>query len=612
MASPHHPHHDGSPAYVAAVPGQSRARPALGETISVRLEIPRTDEVHDVTIRTTPDAEPAYHPARRIGQRGTMDLWEAQVHVRNPLTRYRFLLRGHGGNRWLTQLGVHGNDMPDVFDFALVADDPAPDWPTEAVLYQIFPDRFARSGHAVDWPDWAQPAQWGDPVDTSDHGSMRQLYGGDLHGVTRHLDHIINLGATAVYLTPFFPATHNHRYNAASFDQVDPLLGGDNALVELADALHRNGMRLVGDLTIDHSGDTHPWFRTATADPTSPEASFYLWNDHPHDYEGWAGVPTLPKFDHRSPELRRRLYDGPDSIAARWLSPPFQLDGWRVDAANTAGRTGAIDQAASLRSLLLSTVRTTRHDAYLLAEHAHDAAADLRGDGWHGTTDYAGFTRAAWSWLKDDGTELELMGMPLPTTPPPGTQVVAALQLIRAQLPWRSVIGSTTTLSSHDTARWATVATCQARRRVGFAWQFTFPGVPCLYYGDEIGLTGATGEAGRAPMPWHDPDQWDRETLTWIQRLIGLRRASPALCHGGLRWLHIGNDHLVFLRTHPRQRVLVHLARATTGPIHLDPAALATRSLKLLLADQHTGAHNEDLILPATNGPSASVWALHD
>lgn len=606
----HLPHHDGSPAYVPAETGQSRARPALGETIQVRVEIPHTCRVDDVAVRATYDAEPVYRQARRIEQRTNADVWEADVCVRNPLTRYRFLLRRDDGNHWLTQLGLHDHDMPDVFDFGLVADDLAPDWPTGAVLYQIFPDRFARSGELIEWPEWAQPADWGDPVDTSDHGSMHQLYGGDLRGVVRHLDHIADLGATTVYLTPFFPGAHNHRYNATSFDRVDPLLGGDDALCELATALHRRDMRLLGDLTVNHSGDGHTWFRTAATDPASPEAAFYLWNDHPHDYEAWAGVPTLPKFDHRSPELRRRLYDSPDSVAARWLKPPFNLDGWRVDAANTAGRAGHIDQAATLRAMLLRTVRAARPDAYLLAEHAHDAAADLRGDGWHGTTDYAGFTRAAWSWLKDDGTDLELMGMPLATTPLPGPRVVAALQLIRAQLPWRSVIGSTITLSSHDTARWATVTTCRARRHVGFAWQFTFPGIPCLYYGDEIGLTGSTGESGRTPMPWHIPDQWDREILGWVRRLIQLRRSAPALCHGGLRWLHVGDDRLVFLRTHPEQPVLVDLTRAASGPTHIAPGLLETGRLEPLLADQPVTVGNDGLTLPATDRPSASAWAL--
>ena len=212
-------------------------------------------------------------------------------------------------------------------------------------------------------PDWAIPAEWTDPVDLVPPARSAQFYGGDLDGVREHLDHLEALGINLLYLTPFFPARSNHRYDASTFDHVDPLLGDDDALVRLVEAAHARGIRVIGDLTSNHSGDAHEWFRAAQADPDSPERSFYYLHDD-GSYESWLGVPSLPKFDWKSPELRRRFIEGPESVVARFLAPPFNLDGWRIDVANMTGRLGDEDLNESVR-------RTIR---------AHDARGEPRHD----------------------------------------------------------------------------------------------------------------------------------------------------------------------------------------------------------------------------------------
>jgi alpha-glucosidase len=330
----------------------------------------------------------------------------------------------------------------------------------------------------------------------------------------------------------------------------------------------------------------------------------------------WSGVPNLPKFDHRDPELRRRLYEGPDSVAARWLRPPFSLDGWRIDAANVAGRAGAIDVNHELQRRLLDTMRAERDDAYLLAEHCHDATADLQGHGWHGTMDYMGFTRAAYSWLRDpsdaaaDAVKMDLLGVPLPIPRRAGPAVVRALTLQRGQLPWRSVVHSMSLLGSHDTARWAQVTGDRARRHVGLVWLLTFVGVPSVYYGDEIGLCGHTNESARAPMPWDDRRRWDHTTLALVRRLIALRRDSVALRHGGLRWLHVGDDDLVYLRSHPDERILVHLARDAADPVCLDSRLLGATSGAALLDHQPLTSDAGRLTVPGTDRATARIWRL--
>jgi alpha-glucosidase len=586
------PHHDGSAAYVDTPHDAVVATPDIGSTTRVRVVVPHAAGVDAVHVRAVEDGEPIHRPATRVGRRGASDVYEAEVHQVNPTQRYRFELDGAGGTRWLTQAGVVDHEVPDTWDFALGAQPAPPAWIADAALYQIFPDRFARGGSSEDWPDWAQPAAWDDPVVTAYPGSMQQLYGGDLRGIVQRVDHLDALGVTGIYLTPIFPSIENHRYAAAGFDTVDPFLGGDDGLAELAAALHARGLKLIGDLTLNHSGATHPWFLAAQADPSSEEAGYYHFVDHPDRYHAWQGVASLPKFDHRDPGLRAQLYEGPGSVAARYLEAPFHLDGWRIDAANMAGRQGATDLSHELQRTLLATMRAVGTDRYLLAEHCHDATADLQGDGWHGTMDYAGFTRPVWSWLAAPERDVHLLGGPAPVRRRGGAAVARMMDLVRGQVPWRSVVHGMTLLGSHDTLRWAFVAGDRARRHVGLTWLLTFVGVPSLFYGDEVGLGAAGGvahvDAGdvlgaaadgaadvvtRLPMPW-DEQRWDPTTLALTRRLLALRRGSTALRRGGMRWVHLDDDVIVFLREHPRERILVALTRAAAEPVQLDAAVL--------------------------------------
>ncbi|WP_395244470.1 glycoside hydrolase family 13 protein [Agromyces sp. MMS24-K17] len=646
------PHHDGSPLHV------STATPALGEVVRLRLRVPAGARAADgsplgplawVGTRSNPDREPRFEEAVQLGAAedtsgardasGAADApggdgwhwYEASVEVENPVHGYRWLLVGEDGRQhWLNQVGLSATEPRDHDDFRLVAHEPAPAWAAASVMYQVFPDRFAKSADAPfdrlraagELPTWAMQAEWGAALDPVPPGRSSQVFGGDLDGVRERLDHLVDLGVTLLYLTPVFPARSNHRYDASTFDRVDDLLGGDDALVRLVEAAHQRGIRVIGDLTSNHSGDAHEWFRIARADSQSPERGFYSFDGDAPDagYASWLGVPSLPKFDWSSTELRRRFVEGSDSVVAKYLQAPYGLDGWRIDVANMTGRLGSVDLNAEVRRAIRRTMLDVNPDTILLAESTNDAASDFQGDAWHGAMTYTPFTRPVWSWLQEPGSPggggigFALARVPTLT----GPEWVGAHRAFAAGFPWRTRTATMNALDTHDTPRFATNAR-PGTVPVAFGLAVTLPGIPVVWAGDEFGLTGVDGEASRTPIPWDRRDAPEvAPTLDAYRTLIGLRRSHPVLSEGGIRWLAVDDDAVAYVREGADASVLVFAARsAARVGIAGDAFAGGAGSVgsgsdapERLVAFGEVSLEASDGVVLESRGPAFGAWLL--
>ena len=593
------PHHDGSATYVPD------PNPKLGGRVSVLLRVPRSSDVTSAWARVINDGEPELVRAT-IDRQDERDTWlRAELPVVNPIVSYRWLLDGGPyAYQWLNGAGLHSHDVADAGDFRLSTYDPPPQWAT-GTMYQIFPDRFAKSV-ARPAPAWAKAADWDDPVIGEGPDTLRQYFGGDLDGITLHLDHIASLGVGTIYLTPFFPAESNHRYNASTFDEIDPLLGGDVAMARLAAAAHARGIRLMGDLTTNHIGHTHEWFRAALADPNSPEAKFFFFTDHPSHYDTWWGLKEMPIIDHRSSELRRRFYDGPDSVVAKWLGP-HALDAWRIDVANMTGIHGGINVSHEVATTIRRTMAMVASESFLQAESNHDASRDLYGDGYHGTMNYAAFTRPLWQWLLPPQRRPYAHGK-YPMLPNlPGRLIVSAMRELSGVTPWQGTLHAMNLIGSHDTHRVASLLGNPGLVDVAFGMLAAYPGVPMIYAGDEMGLTALGAEYARIPMPWAHPERWDERRLSTTRALFGTRAKSAALRHGGLRWLCLGDDALTFLREAPGETVLVHAARADHTPIRI-PAVVVGSELAGLAGTADLQADADGMINLPAEGPAFGMW----
>jgi alpha-glucosidase len=583
------PHHDGSDLYVLERPNE------LGGRAVVRLRVPRASSADRVVLRYERDGEPRNVEAVRDEETDDEVWWRAEFPVANPVVRYRFLLSGgDAGYLWVNALGQTSHEVADADDFVITAGEAGPDWHLGSVAYQIFPDRFASSGLDVDAPEWAIRRDWSDLPTGRGKPTPRELFGGDLRGIEQHLDHVESVGANLIYLTPFFPAGSTHRYDATTFAHVDPLLGGDEALQSLAAAAHARGLRIIGDITPNHTGDRHEWFQAALRG-SEPERSFYYFDDSiPGGYESWLGHRSLPKLNWQSPELHERFA----GVLQRYLD--LGLDGWRVDVANMTGRYRDVD----LNRDVSRWMRAQIGEHLLIAEHGHDFRPDLAVRGWHGVMNYSGFMRPLWTWLLRDDPDPEqqsqFWGIPVGVPHLDGTAAVAAMRQFRAGVPWQSALHSWNLLDSHDVARFRTIAGTPGRHLVGIGLQMTTPGVPMLFAGDELGLEGAWGEDARRTMPWGSEATWDTSFLAEVRALTALRRSNDALARGGIRYVHVGADAIAFVRETRAERLLVLAARAPHAPVTTPFMSLET----LYGEDASNGT------LPA-DGPSFHIWRIH-
>ncbi|MBX0329811.1 maltodextrin glucosidase [Oscillochloris sp. ZM17-4] len=606
-------HHDGSPAYVRA--GGAR----LGAQAAIRIRADVDAPVEAVFLRTCPDGEQSLLPMAPAEAGAVCRWWQVDLPLRMLRTGYRFLLRTAAGVRWYNAAGVWGHYPTDANDFTILADYHAPLWLRDAVFYQIFPDRFAdgdpsnnvRDGEYVyrGRPTVARP--WGAPP-RSEFGPV-EFFGGDLQGVAQNLAYLEDLGVSAIYLNPIFTAPSNHKYDVADYASVDPHLGGEAALAELRAALDQRGMRLMLDIVPNHCGASHPWFVAAQADPRAPEAEFFSFRRHPDEYESWLGVASLPKLDYRSQRLRELMYAGPEAIMRRWLRPPYRIDAWRIDVANMLGRQGPSNLGHKIGRGIRRAVKAEQPEAYLLGEHFFDGTPHLQGDELDATMNYQGFTFPVWRWLAPADAQTgrqspDADGQPMPTD-------VAAAQLtaFRAAIPWQIAAQQLNLLDSHDTPRLRTILGGDlARVRVAAALLFTYPGVPCVYYGDELGMEGAGDPDCRRCMPW-DESTWDHDLRGFFQLLARLRRSAPALRWGGFQQLYAAGETLAFQREAPEERLIVVARRADDGlaalPVRAAGLADGARLRELLSGAEATVAGG---MLPLSGLPAigAQIWRL--
>jgi len=402
-----------------------------------------------------------------------------------------------------------------------VSDFRTPEWVKHSVFYQIFPDRFANGDPSND-PANVQP--WGTPP------TPYNFMGGDLQGILQKLDYLQDLGITAIYLNPIFQATSNHRYNTYDYLRIDPKLGTMEDFQNLVGEMHRRGMRLILDGVFNHCGRGFYAFHDVVENGAhSPYVGWFHIKKFPifpydglkkANYESWWGIRSLPKFNTDNPQVRQFLL----SVARYWIEQG--ADGWRLDVPNE------IDDDTFWREFR-QVVKSANPDAYIVGEIWKDARRWLQGDQFDAVMNYP---------LRDLCVEFFAKG-----TMDASTFATKLSRLFR-RYPSEATYALLNLLGSHDTARWLTVCGNDVRRAMlGYTLLFTLPGAPCIYYGDEIGMTGEADPHCRACFEW-DERKWNHRLHQHVRDLIALRQSSTAWRTGTLEILTAENSLFAYAR----------------------------------------------------------------
>lgn len=602
---------DGGPNY------RQPMEPEAGDTVKIRFRTAK-DNVEHVYFCTEEEKK-----EMTIASQNTLfDFYETEVVMGEDVLVYYFEVHAGGKMCFFNKMGAMKTLEP-FFNYKITPGFSTPDWAKGAVIYQIYVDRFANGdptndvldreyiyigepvSRVTDWEKY--PAQMG----------VREFFGGDLQGVLDHLDYLEDLGVDVLYLNPIFVSPSNHKYDIQDYDYVDPHftkivvdegevlpegalnniqatkyisrvtdkrnLEASNAFfVKFVEEVHKRGMRVILDGVFNHCGSFNKWMdaerlyenqygyeKGAYVDKNSPYHdyfTFYNEEEWPYneEYDGWWGHRTLPKLNY---EKSPQLYEYILNIGRKWVSPPYNVDGWRLDVAADLGYNEETNHR--FWRDFRAAVKEANPDAIILAEHYADPGEWLEGDQWDTVMNYNAFMEPV-TWFftgmekHSDEHRSDLLG---------NTQAfLDSMMYHMSRFQYPSLLVSMNELSNHDHSRFLTRTNQTVGRteflgpeaadqgvnkgilRAAVMLQMTWPGAPTIYYGDEAGVTGWTDPDNRRTYPWgHE----DRELIEYHRELIRLHKAHKALMTGSLLYLEGAYKVICYGRFDEQEKMVV-------------------------------------------------------
>ena len=558
------------------------------------------------------------------------DYYEYVIVAGKKPRRYYFKVIRNGEVCYFNRMGSCG-EHEDHYAFCITPGFHTPKWAKGAVMYQIFVDRFCRGDHHND----VQSREYvyiGEPVQRIENWEqnpsamdVRCFYGGDLKGVWDKLDYLQDLGVEVIYFNPLFVSPSNHKYDTQDYDHIDPHLGvivkdggelvSENASdneratcyqirtasmenLEASDAffarfmeeVHRRGMKVIIDGVFNHCGSFNKWLdreliyaRQGMYEPGAYESEdspyrtffkFYQEDAWPynHHYDGWWGHDTLPKLNY---EESPKLYEYIMASARKWVSPPYNVDGWRLDVAADLGHSSEFNH--KFWHDFRENVKAANPNAVILAEHYGDPKSWLMGDQWDSVMNYDAFMEPLTWFLTgmekhSDEYNGDLYG--------DGENFFRAMSYHMSRMQTPSLMVAMNQLSNHDHSRFLT-RTNQVVGRIGSVGaekanegvkkgvlreavmiQMTWPGAPTLYYGDEAGLCGWTDPDNRRTYPWGKEDY---ELIEYHRYMITLHKNLPALRYGSLKQLLADWQLIAYGRMYKTNQCVVVINNGESG-----------------------------------------------
>ncbi len=558
------------------------------------------------------------------------DYYECSLAIGKDFVHYYFEIVKDSKSCYYNKKGVLWS-RDDFYNFRIMPGFSTPDWAKGAVMYQIFVERFYNGDYTNDvleneyiyikecvkkvnnWNKY--PAAMG----------VREFYGGDLKGVMEKLDYLQDLGVDVIYFNPIFVSPSNHKYDIQDYDHIDPHFGvivedrgmlaleadqsnvqatryinrvtnkknleaSNQFFIQLVEEIHKRGMKVIIDGVFNHCGSFNKWMdrerlyeyepgykKGAFISEDSPYHSFFRFYDngqwpYNEDYDGWWGHDTLPKLAYEeSPKLVEYILN----IAKKWVSPPFNCDGWRLDVAADLGKT--LDYNHGFWRKFRKVVKEANPNAIILAEHYGDAGDWLLGDQWDTVMNYDAFMEPLGWFLTgmekhSDSYRPELIG--------DSQAFFSAMTHHMSRFHTGSLQVAMNELSNHDHSRFLTrtnrtvgrtathgpeladVGVDKAVLREAVLVQMTWPGAPTIYYGDEAGLTGWTDPDNRRTYPW---GREDKALIAYHRDLIKIHKEHEALMLGSIKFLNGKKNCIAYGRFTDDEMIIVALNNGERG-----------------------------------------------
>lgn len=583
---------DGTPQFVTP------AEPECGDTVTIRFRTARNNvDGVDLIMGET------HFPMKMSDHNSIFDYYSVQIPNVQGKLRYYFEVYSDRLTVIYNRLGVL-REVNHDYDFQIVPGFKTPDWAKGAVFYQIYVDRFCNGDKSNDvlTGEYAYLGKHVTRIENwdklPDNMDVSNFYGGDLQGVMDKLDYLKDLGVEAIYLNPIFVSPSNHKYDIQDYDYVDPHYGkivkdegnllwegcNDNTqatryitrvtdkenleasnqlFAELVEAAHQRGIKVILDGVFNHCGSFNKWLdreciydknpdyeKGAYITKDSPYHSFFRFNEHdkwPYNgtYNGWWGHDTLPKLNYEESQM---LHDYIMRIGKKWVSPPYNADGWRLDVAADLGYSEEYNHR--FWRDFRQTVKEANPEAIILAEHYGNPRSWLEGDEWDTIMNYGAFMEPiTWFLTGLEKHSDEFRGDYL------GNADVfkGSIRNYMSYMMYNSLYVSMNELSNHDHSRFLTRTNHRVGRihtlgpeaaneninkgimREAVVFQMTWPGAPTIYYGDEAGVCGWTDPDSRRTYPWgHE----DKELIRFHKDIIKIHNKYNVLRTGSLKFLY--------------------------------------------------------------------------
>ena len=593
--------------------------PKAYESVALRLRVKRGDRVQAFVVCDSAD----YRKEMKLESTDELfDYYSVSFELGREVFDYHFEIFGDGDKYYYDRVGAW-KDLRRHYLFSITPGFSTPEWAKGAVMYQILVDRFCNGNEDNDVVTneyfYVQGGvehvdNWNALPATLDIG---RFYGGDLEGVKSKLSYLKSLGVEVIYFNPLFVSPSNHKYDTADYDYIDPHItmikndGGealepgdrDNThatkykkrvtnkenleasnqyFADFVAECHARGIKVIIDGVFNHCGSFNKWLNRekiyskeeghepgAYESKDSPYNSFFRFNDENmwpdnYTYDGWWGFDTLPKLNYEGSE---KLYNYVLEIGKKWVSPPYNVDGWRLDVAADLGHSEDFNHR--FWRDFRNAVKSANPNAVILAEHYGNPSSWLTGDQWDTIMNYDAFMEPLTYYLtgmEKHSDEFQ------PSAIGDGMRFKNTMLHFMANMKTPSLYCAMNQLSNHDHSRFLTRTNHKVGRidnlgskaagegtskpvlKLASMVQLTFPGAPTLYYGDEAGVVGFTDPDCRRTFPW---DAIDYDLVDFHRDMIMTHKNGQAIKTGSFRFLSCGGGYISFARFTKDEQVIV-------------------------------------------------------